>query len=370
MADQNGYVICVQDLQRKNMANYQKDCDVEGVLNETQGSCVTQHVAGLRVVQYLITFDQTLSNLPYAVNWNGRKQPDQTVAHFPKRNPAKIQIMARQGQTVALYLGSDASPEFRKEPLYQVTVGSNDIEVCINYVAGNTHSDKPEVGQPVKTNVKTDHGDMKDVYDAVLTGDIWMQFSHKYTPAEAQIYASAVGEGDAGLLAFLALLYGGQVLQSGARVAFANGHICKIAFQSDADRNCKEHIKTYAEQGGFSGACLPRVHPNTWLAFLRSLRDNAIEAAEISSTWRPRTGSYGHRCRRQRQRAVVDGPQTTADHHGSQRATEVRTRTWISHQHAVEGDVGLCTCCECQGTVFDEQVGLTVEHRIVTKEEA
>lgn len=277
------------------MTDYQKSCDVEGVLNETQGSCVTQHVAGLRAVEYIITFDQMLSNLPYAVNWNGRKQPEQTVAHLPKKNPAKIQVMARQGQTVALYLGSDASPEFRKEPLYQVTVGSNDIEVRINYVAGNTHSDKPEVGQPVKTNVKTDHGDMKDVYDTVLTGDIWMQFSHKYTPAEAQTYASAVGESDAGLLAFLALLYGGQVLQSGARIAFANGHICKITFQSDADRNCKEHIKTYAEQGGFSGACFPRVHPNTWLAFLRALRDNAIDAAEISSSWRPRTGAYGHR---------------------------------------------------------------------------
>jgi len=277
------------------MPDHSKTCDVEGVLNENQGSCVTQHVAGLRVVEYLITFDQVLSNLPYAVNWNGRKQPEQTVAHLPKKNPAKIQIMARQGQTVALYLGSDASPEFRKEPLYSVTVGSNDIEVQITYVAGNTHSDQPAVGQPVKTNVKSDHGDLKDVYNAVLTGDIWMQFSHKYTLAEAQAYASAIGEVDVGLLAFLALVYGGQVAQSGARVVFANGQVCKITFQSDADKNCKEHIRTYAEQGGFSGACLPRVHPNTWLAFLRALRDNAIEAAEISSSWRPRTGSYGHR---------------------------------------------------------------------------
>lgn len=47
------------------MANIANQCDIEGVLNDKQGSCVTQHLPTRIALEYEIHFDTDL-RLPYA----------------------------------------------------------------------------------------------------------------------------------------------------------------------------------------------------------------------------------------------------------------------------------------------------------------
>ena len=72
--------------------------------------------------------------MPYAVAVNGK-----VLAAFkdrPKRTDSKIPLVVDAGQSVELYLNSDAHPAHRKNPVYKVTVGDDDIEVVIKEVEG------------------------------------------------------------------------------------------------------------------------------------------------------------------------------------------------------------------------------------------
>lgn len=272
------------------MANTGSQCDIEGVLNEKQGSCVTQHLPGRIAVEYEIHFDTTL-NLPYAFHWNGVIQPDGRVAKTGRSQIARIRALVRPGQTVGLYLGSDASPEFRTELLYPITVGSNDIKVVIKTKAG-LHDSTAEAR--LKTaNLPTGHGDLRDEYEGALTGDIWMRFSHRYTAAEATTILSQASDGDQGLAEAIRAIYGGAVSkQAGLTVQFAGKHALQIRFQSGVDSNCVANIKNGY---GFGAQCLPRLHPKSWIALLQAARDAGIASVEITSGWRPMFGSAGHR---------------------------------------------------------------------------
>lgn len=267
-----------------------KTCDVQGLLNETQGSCVTSHVAGLIPVVYKIDFDTAFKSMPYAIKWREFKQPDARVAIMSGK-VGTIRVMARTGQTVGIYLGSDASPKFRNELLYAVTVGHNDIEVAIKTKTG-LRDEVAEV-KLVKSGVDTGHGDKKDFYEGVLTGDIWMRFSHRYDAAEAATYATDAGEKDSGILEALKTIYGGSVERDkGLKVTFADKHECKIAFQHGSDSNCVANIKkgyTFSREG------LPRVHPNCWIALLQALHNQKAASVTLTSGWRPMIGSSGHR---------------------------------------------------------------------------
>jgi hypothetical protein len=275
------------------------NCDATGVLNETQASCVKSHVAGLIPVEYEIHLDTSL-RLPYAIYWNGEKQPANRVALTTGNSVATVRIMARSGQKVGLYLGSDASPQFRQEMLFPVTVGHNDIRIVIQSQFG-LHDDVAEISLK-ESDIQRDvqeagRPDKIDIYKGNhLTGNTWLRFSHKYAVAEALALAADAGEADAGLLAALRALYGGDVSKAaGYTVAFAGKHSCKLNFQSGVDSNCVQNIQRYLSLGGFSGAALPRVHPRSWIALLQAARDADVGSLEVTSGWRPMTGKAPHR---------------------------------------------------------------------------
>jgi len=273
------------------MTNKTNQCDVEGVLNEAQGSCVTQHLPSHVAVEYEIHFDTSL-RVPYAFHWNGVKQPDGRIAKTPKGQIATIRALVKQGDKIGIYLGSDASPDFRKELLYPITAGSNDIKVVIKTKPGK-NNDVAEVEAGPK-NVATAHGDKQDQYKGALTGDIWMRFSHCYTAQEAAAYLQQAGETDTGMAAALATIYGGSVTKdAGFSVQFTGKPTCKVNFQpGGTDGNCTENIKNGYS---FGGQCLPRVHPRAWIAVLQAARDSGTTSLEISSSWRPMLGSAAHR---------------------------------------------------------------------------
>ena len=275
------------------------NCDVTGHLNEVQASCVKDHVAGLIPVEYEIHFDTSM-RLPYAIYWNGEKQPANRVALTTGASVATVRIMARSGQRVGLYLGSDASPQFRQEMLFPITVGHNDIRVVIQSQTG-LHDDVAEISSKesdIQRDVQeTGRPDKLDIYKGnYLTGNTWLRFSRKYTVADALAHAAEAGETDAGLLSALRAIYGGDVAKTtGYSVAFAGKHSCKLSFQSGVDSNCVQNIQRYMSLGGFGGAALPRVHPRSWIALLQAARDANVGSLEITSGWRPMTGKAPHR---------------------------------------------------------------------------
>ncbi|RFO96692.1 hypothetical protein DIC66_11780 [Rhodoferax lacus] len=274
-------------------------CDATGILNEAQASCVKTHAAGLIPVEYEIHLDTNL-RLPYAIYWNGETQPANRVALTTGGAVATVRIMARSGQKVGLYLGSDASPQFRQEMLFPITVGHNDVRIVIHSVTGQ-HDHEAEVSSK-ETDIQRDmteagRADKLDIYRGnFLTGNTWLKFSHKYTVAESLALAADAGEVDAGILAALRAIYGGDVSKtSGYTVAFAGKHSCKLSFQAGVDSNCVQNILRYLSLGGFSGAALPRVHPRSWVALLQAARDANVGSLEITSGWRPMTGKSPHR---------------------------------------------------------------------------
>ena len=274
--------------EKSQSANTQ--CDIKGLLNEQENSCVTQHLPAQVAVTYEIHFDQKL-RLPYAFYWNGVKQPENKVLK-PKQATAilTIQALVKEGDKIGLYLGSDASPEFRQELLYPLTVGSKDIKAIIK-TKKDPQDDVAEL-KPV-TPTDADKNSTESRYEGWLTGDIWMRFSHRYSAKEATAHFLNAGEKDTGIAKAIADLYGGSVnTKTGYSVQFDNKNNCQIIFQTGSDANCRANIKKgydFAREG------LPRVHPRTWIAFLQAARDCSISSMEITSGWRPMFGSATHR---------------------------------------------------------------------------
>lgn len=274
--------------EKSQSANTQ--CDIKGLLNEQENSCVTQHLPAQVAVTYEIHFDQKL-RLPYAFYWNGVKQPENKVLK-PKQATAILTIRAlvKEGDKIGLYLGSDASPEFRQELLYPLTVGNKDIKAIIK-TKKDPQDDVAEL-TPV-TPTDADKNSTESRYEGWLTGDIWMRFSHRYSAKEATAHLLNAGEKDTGIAKAIADLYGGSVnTNTGYSVQFDNKNNCQIIFQTGSDANCRTNIKKgydFAREG------LPRIHPRTWIAFLQAARDCSISLMEITSGWRPMFGSATHR---------------------------------------------------------------------------
>jgi len=274
--------------EKSQSANTQ--CDIKGLLNEQENSCVTQHLPAQVAVTYEIHFDQKL-RLPYAFYWNGVKQPENKVLK-PKQATAilTIQALVKEGDKIGLYLGSDASPEFRQELLYPLTVGSKDIKAIIK-TKKDPQDDVAEL-KPV-TPTDADKNSTESRYEGWLTGDIWMRFSHRYSAKEATAHLLNAGEKDTGIAKAIADLYGGSVnTKTGYSVQFDNKNNCQIIFQTGSDANCRTNIKKGYD---FAWEGLPRVHPRTWIAFLQAARECSISSMEITSGWRPMLGSATHR---------------------------------------------------------------------------
>ena len=237
-------------------------------------------------VTYLFVFRSKLS-MPYAVAVNG-----QVLAAFkdrPKRTDSKIPLIVDAGQTVELYLNSDAHPAYRQHPVYKVTVGDDDVEVVITEVAGKlTCTDAPESGKPSKDEAT---GRTVQHMTAKLTGDIWMKVSHRYASTEVESLLPPKTSAD--VIAAVKSIYVGlstpmlQIHQPPAGEQTARTLTIKFV---DSD-NPKSNITNYTllKDG------LPRVHPGGYAALFNAALEHGIDALQVTSCWRPMLGSIAHR---------------------------------------------------------------------------
>ncbi|MDE2593399.1 MAG: hypothetical protein KGL57_04105 [Burkholderiales bacterium] len=237
-------------------------------------------------VTYRFIFRSNLS-MPYAVAVNGK-----VLAAFkdrPKRTDSKIPLVVDVGQSVELYLNSDAHPAHRKSPVYKVTVGDDDVEVVITEVEGKlTCLDTPELSKS-----KTDDATGRTVQHmtAKLTGDIWMKVSHKYAPNEVD--ALLPPKTSAEVTAAVKSIYSGLGTPTLKIQQPAAGSQSERALSIEFidSKNPKENITSYTllKDG------LPRVHPAGYAALFSAALEHGIATLQVTSCWRPMLGSIAHR---------------------------------------------------------------------------
>ena len=229
--------------------------------------------------------------LPYAVAINGRIHPQ--YANSPKKLDLEgvahvtgaITVNARLGETVTLYLGSDASPDWRQAPVYAVTLHDKSAVVHITEKAGpQADTDKPKA--------RPSNNSKADEYDAALTGNIWMRFSHRYSVDEVlpRLPAGTCAEVAAAVKSIYQGLPTGllTVQRKGADGAAQQ---VSLHFPTDKSDNCYSNILGFH----LLGDGLTRVHPGGYAALINAALDNGVGSVKMSSCWRPMLGSIAHR---------------------------------------------------------------------------
>ena len=232
------------------------------------------------------------SSIPYAVAINGvakieyAKKNRRVTSAGGKFTVEKV----KQGQVVSLFLNSDASPAWRKQPVYAVTVSDHDVEITITEKTGKClETDKLTLKQHANPTVGAKNN--ADIYSAFLTGDIWMRVSHKYTPEEVE---SRLPNGTSAVVkAAVSSIYQGlreaELSMSEPGIAGKPPRTLAIDFK-DSD-NPNDNINKYTLRADG----LPRVHPAGYAALFTAALENNITSITVSSCWRPMLGSIVHR---------------------------------------------------------------------------
>lgn len=237
-------------------------------------------------VTYRFAFRSKLS-MPYAVAVNGK-----VLAPFkdrPKRTDGKIPLVVDAGQTVQLYLNSDAHPAYRQHPVYQVTVGDDHVEVVITETAGkHADTDTPVLGKPTKDEAT---GRTVQHMSAKLTGDIWMKVSHRYAPSEVEPLLPE--KTSAEVIAAVKSIYAGLSASTLAIHQPAAGdqaaRTLTVKFIDSDNPNANITSYTLLKDG------LPRVHPGGYAALFNAALEHGVDALQVTSCWRPLLGSIAHR---------------------------------------------------------------------------
>jgi hypothetical protein len=224
-------------------------------------------------------------SIPYAVSVNGvvpvmfRDKPKRVAG-----SGGKIEVNVPLGARVAIFLNSDAHPDYRKFPVYLVVVGDHDVLVHIDEKPGK-HQDSDALAKI--TDAKVD----REVYRGYLTGDTWMKVSHKYVSGEVDGLMpdntrSEVVEAVKQIFNVLEKpnLEINTTLQKlgkrKLRVEFLDGE------------NPRENINS-----GYSllGEGLTRAHPAGYAAIFNSALETGVDRLVLTSAWRPMKGTISHR---------------------------------------------------------------------------
>jgi hypothetical protein len=205
-------------------------------------------------------------------------------------NNRKIMIAVDPGSKVALFLNSDAHPDFRRKPVYAVQVGENDVHVKITERKGRIGHESSVLPAPNRQRAPGSDK-LVDVYDAALTGDIWMSISNLYTENEAD--AMLPEDTDNTVRAAVRRIYKGLpsqelVIQFPASDSSPK-HTLRLRF--DEPDNVLENTTHCPLLTGI----LPRTHPRAYAALLTEARAAGVTMLRVTSGWRPMLGSIVHR---------------------------------------------------------------------------
>jgi hypothetical protein len=237
---------------------------------------------------------KVLDGLPYFIaemsGPQGKALEDGQRICFMKQN--KIRQKVPYGKEVALYLGNDAKHQYRSTPLYRVKAedGLTDVVVKIGEKGGLEYDAAKEIPSNGLVN------GAKKTFTAKLYGTTWMSFSHKFTEAEALEECAAEPQE---LRDALKQIYCGAASVGASSISLSvvkpSKRSMKILWRAPAFDNCRRNIPAITSLAVARDELLPRVHPQTYKAFLKAAFDLDAEELEIASGWRPMLGSVLHR---------------------------------------------------------------------------
>ncbi len=223
-------------------------------------------------------------SIPYAVAIDGIAL--EIYKNKPKRvNGKKGQIVipnVKPGSNVSLYLNSDAHPSYRKNPVYMIKVGQTDVVVIISEKRGKLNA--TEV--PTLVESQSSSETRNDLYTALLTGDIWMMISHRYSSSEVGPLLPKNVIPD--IQRAVEAIY--NRLATPLLELSVEGKKLIINFE-DSD-NAKANISR-----GYTllGEGLTRVHPAGYAALFAAALEANVDRITVTSCWRPMLGSIAHR---------------------------------------------------------------------------
>lgn len=238
--------------------------------------------------------NKMLDGLPYFIaEMSGHQgKPLQSGQRIGRMKQNKIRQKVSFGKEVALYLGNDSKPQYRNKPMYRVKAeeGLTDVVVKIAETGGLIYTLAEELAS------NPDLAGTKKTFRARLYGTTWMSFSHIFTEAEA--IEECRGDSQE-LRDAVKQIYGGAASVGSSDISLSvvkpNKKTLRIHWGSAAFDNCRRNIPAITGLAVAKTELIPRVHPQTYKAFLKAAFDLDAEELEIASGWRPMLGSVLHR---------------------------------------------------------------------------
>lgn len=277
-----------------------KETSHTATLNTTPGSCVDCPLPTLRRVVYVFNTglwadasdSEKSLKIPYAHAINGKVDGAYAKRAFILNAKEPKEFFVEPGQTISLYLNSDAKPGYRQHSVFKITPNAHDVEVIIEEKRGKL-GDRETLDTPTETKEVTNKNGTKrkvDVYQTTLTGDIWLKVSHKYTADEAKVLIAPETAPEV-RDAVLKLYDGSQQgkMQVSLKDAQGEGKSLSVAFGDQSNPKDNTSAFDLYKDG------LPRVHPQAWVAVIGAAFKVGVKEVKTSSAWRPQEGSILHR---------------------------------------------------------------------------
>lgn len=267
-----------------------------GTTNTTPGSIVACAVKATRRVRYWLESglwpnpldsERKLVNIPYALAVNGQVKPEFRLRHSTFNHRTYIEAWVEPGQTVTLYLNSDAWVQYRQFPVFAITPRERHVDVIIDEKRGQLgHKDTPAFEATHQERANGCNLTV-DKCKVVLSGDTWMHVSHKYTEAEAETLMDA--QVPPRIRQAVKAIYAGKV--DGFFTVPGDTDKSELRVQVETANNPSANVSNFNN----SRDGLPRVHPNAWVALIEAAEATGVRQVVTSSAWRPNLGSVLHR---------------------------------------------------------------------------
>ena len=230
--------------------------------------------------------------LPYVVSVDGVVLPEYAEKPGALRGKRTIDLLVNPGSKVALFLNSDVHPLHRSAPVYALEVGRDDVQVKITERTGRIGHELASLRAPICLPGSAP-GRRVQVYDAALTGDIWMRISHLYTAAEASALLPA--DTAPAIRAAVQSIYAGLARpELNVRLPASDSApalTLRVVFRDEMQGNVRANTTHCPWLTGI----LPRTHPCAFAALFTEARAAGVTSVAVTSGWRPSLGSIAHR---------------------------------------------------------------------------
>ncbi len=260
-----------------------------------EGTVTTVRVGPRCKVTYEFDTSATSAGLalPYVAAIDGKVAPEyEEKPASLSRYKRKIELLVKPGSRIALFLNSDVHPDHRKSPVYALQVGQNDVHVKITEIKGRIGHELPTVGTRYCRRSPTP-GKYIDVYDASLTGDIWMAISHVYTAAEAD--ALLPSDTSPVVRTAVCSIYAGLSRPELVVNFPASDSAPRLTLKVEFLEEMLDNVRANTTWCHWLKDVLPRTHPRAYAALLTEAHAAGVTLVRVTSAWRPMFGSIAHR---------------------------------------------------------------------------